>query len=105
MIPEVFKQDVNIDIRVFGFDVNVNYVYNWPVKRNDEKEPTVVHLEFRSALPIISNSGYRSHFLFSAFLKECRYGSIEELAVSLGEYLARENGYEPPHPEQQLSLF
>jgi len=84
MIPEIFKQDINFDILVFGFDVNVNYVYNWPVKRNDEKEPTVVHLEFRSASPIITSSAYRSHFLFSAFLKDCGYESIEELAVSLG---------------------
>ena len=105
MIPEIFKQDANLDIRVFGFDVNVDYVYNWPAKRNDEREPNVIHLEFRSDSHIISGTGYKSHFLFSAFLKDCGYGSIEELAVSLGEHLARENGYEPPQPEQQLSLF
>ncbi|RZJ89757.1 MAG: hypothetical protein EOO20_10055 [Chryseobacterium sp.] len=105
MIPEIFKQDMGLDIRVFGFEVNVNYVYNWPSKRNDEKEPTVVHLEFRSDSNIISCTGYRSHFLFSAFLKDCGYASIEELAVSLGEHLARENGYSPPQPERQLSLF
>jgi len=105
MIPEIFRQDVNLDIKVFGFDVNVDDVYNWPVKRNDEKEPTVVHLEFRSNSHIISSTGYRSHFLFCAFLKVCGFGFIEELAVSLGEHLARENGYEPPQPEQQLSLF
>ncbi|MFF5380919.1 hypothetical protein [Pedobacter suwonensis] len=105
MIPEIFRQDANIDILVFGFDVNVNYVYNWPSKRTDEKEPTVVHLEFRSDSQIISGTGYRSHFLFSAFLTKCGYGSIQELAVALGEHLARENGYEPPQPEQQLSLF
>ena len=65
MIPEIFKQDVNLDIRVFGFDVNVNYVYNWPVKRNDEKEPTVVHLEFRSASPsyLIPDIGHIFFFL------------------------------------------
>jgi len=105
MIPEIFKQDISFDIRVFGFDVNVNYRYNWPSKKMDGKEPMVVHLEFRSDSHIISSTGYRSHFLFSAFLKDCGYGSIEELAISLGEHLARENGYEPPQPEQQLSLF
>ncbi|WP_431294521.1 hypothetical protein [Pedobacter sp. P26] len=105
MIPEIFKEDLNIDIRVFGFDVNVNYVYHWPQKRDDGKEPMVVHLEFRSDSHVISSTGYRSHFLFSAFLTDCQYQSIAELAVSLGEHLARENGYEPPQPEQQLSLF
>jgi len=105
MIPEIFKKDENLDIRVFGFDVNVNYVYNWPNKRNYDKEPTVVHLEFRSGSQIISGTGYRSHFIFSSFLNKCGYGSIQELAIALGEHLARENGYEPPQPEQQLSLF
>ncbi|MFD2285984.1 hypothetical protein GJU39_01455 [Pedobacter petrophilus] len=105
MIPEIFKQNISLDIKVFGFEVNVDYVYNWPESRKDDKEPLVVHLEFRSNSHVISSTGYRSHFLFSAFLKDCEYKSIEELAVSLGEHLARENGYEPPQPEQQLSLF
>ncbi len=105
MIPEIFKEDCNVDIKVFGFDVNVSYVYHWPQKKCDGNTPTVVHFEFESDSKIISPTGYRSHFLFSSFLDNCHYQSIAELAISLGEHLAKENGYEPPRPEQQLSLF
>jgi len=105
MIPEIFKKDLNFDIKVFGFEVNVSYVYHWPKVREDNKEPMVVHFEFRSDSTVISSTGYRSHFLFSDFLKNCKHDSIESLAISLGEHLARENGYSPPQPEQQLRLF
>ncbi|QPH38743.1 hypothetical protein [Pedobacter endophyticus] len=105
MIPEIFREDQKVNVRVFGFEVNVDYHYHWPSRRSEGKEPLAVHLEFRSDSKVISSTGYKSHFLFSAFLKDCGYTSIEELCTALGEHLARENGYEPPEPEQQLSLF
>jgi len=105
MIPEAFKENQCVNISVFGFDVKVDYVYHWPVRRSDGKEPLAVHIEFHSDSKVISCTGYKSHFLLSAFLKDCGYTSIEELCTALGEYLAKENGYEPREPEQQLSLF
>ncbi|KRT17725.1 hypothetical protein ASU31_00050 [Pedobacter ginsenosidimutans] len=105
MIPEIFKENLNVNVRVFGFEVNVDYCYHWPSISSDGKEPLAVHFEFRSDSKIISSTGYKSHFLFSSSLKYCEYTSIEELCTAIGEHLARENGYEPPEPEQQLSLF
>jgi hypothetical protein len=105
VIPAVFKQDANLQIKVFDFDVNVVYTYHWPREIAADKEPLTVHLEFRSDYPVISQTGYRSHFLFAASLQNCSYLSIADLATALGHHLARENGYQPPQPDCQLSLF
>ena len=42
MIPEQFKQNLNLEIRVFGFPVQVNYKFYWPEKRDEnQKDPLV----------------------------------------------------------------
>lgn len=106
MIPEFFKENTQLNIKVFGFDVKVGYEYYWPIKKEDaKKDPLVIHIEFRSDSKVISETGYRSHFLFSESLKYCEHKSIEDLVRALGEHLALENGYEPPEPQIQLSLF
>lgn len=105
MIPEFFKENANLNIRVFDFQVNVNYVYHWPMRKADGKDPRVVHLEFRSDPHKISQTGYQSIFLLSAYLHEAPYRSIEELAIEMGQHVARENGYDPPEPGRQFSFF
>jgi len=106
MIPEFFKENRDLEAKIFGFDVQVGYKYWWPEKKDGQlKDPLVIHIEFRSESKVISETGYRSHFLFSEYLKHCEHKSIEDLVVSLGEHLALENGYQPPEPQSQLSLF
>ncbi|PWS32677.1 hypothetical protein [Pedobacter paludis] len=106
MIPEHFKQNIQMDIQVFGFEVQVDYRYWWPEKRSDEvKFPLVCHAEFRSDVPIISPTGYHSHFFYAELLKHSEHGSLEEMLVAIGEHLARQNGYEAPERGNQLSLF
>lgn len=106
MIPEHFKQNIQLDIRVFGFEVKVDYRYWWPeVKPESSKGPLVCHAEFRCEEPVISHTGYQSHFFYADLLKYSSHSSLEDFLIDLGENLARENGYEPPQLGNQLSLF
>lgn len=106
MVPEQFKQNTSLDIKVFGYDVQVNYSYYWLNKpRDDGKEPLISHMEFTSEVPVISGTGYRSHFFHTELLENTTFQTIEELVVHTGEQLALDNGYEPPAPKQQLRLF
>jgi hypothetical protein len=106
MIPEQFKQNIDLEIKVYGQDVQVAYRYCWLDKRPDsENEPLVSHMEFRSESPIISETGYRSHFFHTDVLDDTAYRDIEELVTEFGEHFARENGYEPPSIGHQYKLF
>jgi hypothetical protein len=109
MIPEQFKQNTILDIEVFGFPVQVNYRFYWPGdnKKIDPAapDPLVNHMEFHSDTKIISDTGYRSHFFHTDVLEDTAYQSIEELVTEFGKHFARENGYEPLAPAQQLCLF
>lgn len=106
MIPEQFKQNVNLDIQVFGHDVQVNYNYYWLDKpRQDGKEPLISHMEFTSDVPVISDTGYRSHFFHTELLHHTTFQTIAELVTHIGEKLSKDSGYEPPAPQYQLSLF
>lgn len=109
MIPEQFKQNITLQIEVFGFPVKVNYAYYWPFGKEatlpDEQEPLVSHMEFISDHPVISNTGYRSHFFFTKLLEETDFKNITELVTHVGELLSRDSGYEPPAPNRQLRLF
>ena len=106
MIPEHFKQTTCLDIKVFGLPVQVNYTFYWPeFKEKDQADPLVSHIEYHSDFHIISETGYRSHFFHTELLKDTAYSSIEELVTGIGESLAIENGYKPPAPGHQMSLF
>ncbi|WP_158993940.1 hypothetical protein [Mucilaginibacter sp. L196] len=106
MIPEQFKQNVDLEIKVYGQDVQVAYRYYWLDKHPDpEHEPLVSHMEFRSESPIISETGYRSHFFHTEVLEDTAYRDIAELVTEFGEHFARENGYEPPAIGHQYKLF
>lgn len=106
MIPEQFKQNVDLEIKVYGQDVQVVYRYYWLDKHPDsENEPLVCHMEFRSESQIISETGYRSHFFHTDVLEDTAYHDIAELVTDFGEYFARENGYEPAAIGHQYKLF
>ncbi|ARS41958.1 hypothetical protein CA265_20785 [Sphingobacteriaceae bacterium GW460-11-11-14-LB5] len=106
MIPEHFKQNIQLGIKVYGFEVQVDYHYWWPEKKSEaEQGPLKCHAEFRSDSPVISNTGYRSHFFYADLLRYSTHSTLEDLLIEIGEYLARENGYEPPSLGNQLSLF
>lgn len=104
MIPEQFKQNTSLEISVFGFPVQVNYKFYWPQKGNEQSDPLVSHIEYRSDSHIISGTGYRSHFFYTESLKGTDFASIDELVTSIGEQLALDNGYDPP-PRGQMTLF
>lgn len=105
MIPEHFKQNTSLEVKVFGFPVKVNYKFYWPDKKEEnQKDPLVSHIEYRSESTVISETGYRSHFFHTQALNRTDYGSIEELVTSIGEILALQNGYKPP-PRGQMTLF
>ncbi|MGO3108143.1 hypothetical protein [Sphingobacterium sp. JB170] len=105
MIPEQFKQNTNLEIRVFDFPVQVNYRFYWPDKKaEDQKDPLISHIEYRAESGIISETGYRSHFFHTQALDGTDYASIGELVTAIGENLAIENGYKLPH-RGQMTLF
>jgi hypothetical protein len=106
VIPEQFKQNIDLTIQVYGRDVQVSYRYYWLDKKPEPGiEPLVSHVEFRSESPIISETGYRSHFFHTSILDNTACRNIMELVTGFGEYFAREEGYEPPRPGNQLKLF
>jgi hypothetical protein len=106
MIPEQFKQNIDLEIKVFGHDVQVKYRYYWLDKHPEQgNEPLVSHMEFRSESPIISETGYRSHFFHTDVLNETAYQDIAELVTDFGEHFARAEGYEPPVIGHQFKLF
>lgn len=110
MIPEQFKVNTLLKVNIFGYDVDVNYAYSWPrIKETQlmakDENPLVSHIEFRSDSKIISQTGYRSHFFHSALLEDTTYQTLQELVTGIGEILAKENGYEPRSPANQMSLF
>lgn len=110
MIPEQFKVNTLLKVNIFGHEVDVNYAYYWPrIKEAQlkvkEEYPLVSHIEFRSESKIISETGYRSHFFHSALLEDTDYTTLQELVTGIGEILAKENGYEPRSPANQMSLF
>lgn len=105
MIPEHFKQNTNLEVRIFGFPVQADYKFYWPQKReNDQKDPLVSHIEFRADSRIVSQTGYCSHFFYTQELEKTPYTSIEQLITAIGENLAIENGYSPP-TRGQMTLF
>lgn len=105
MIPEQFKQNINLEILVFGFPVHVNDKFYWPEKRDvHPKDPLVSHIEFRSDSRIISDTGYRSHFFYTHGLIDTQLKDIEELVTAIAEKLSIENGYKPPI-QGQMTLF
>ena len=106
MIPEQFKQNADLEIKVYGQDVQVAYRYYWLDKKPDaDHEPLVAHMEFRSESQIISETGYRSHFFHTDVLDDTAYLDIAELVTDFGEHFAREHGYEPPALGHQYKLF
>ena len=105
LIPEVFKQNVGLDITVFDHPVKVVYCFWWPEKKADGKDPMFGHIEFRSDSKIISETGYRSHFFHTDYLKETSYQSISEFAQAVGEHFAKEMGHELPVRGSQLRMF
>jgi len=105
MIPEQFKQNTLLEIRVFGFPVKVDYRFYWPDKKeDDQRDPLVSHIEYRAESEIISGTGYRSYFFYTEALKDTDYTSIEELVTGIAEELAIENGHRRP-PRGQMTLF
>jgi hypothetical protein len=106
MIPEQFKQNIDLEIKVYGQDVQVSYRYYWLDKMPEPgNEPLISHMEFRSESPIISETGYRSHFFHTDVLEDTAYQDIAELVTDFGEYFARAEGYVPPAIGQQYKLF
>lgn len=109
MIPEQFKQNTTLDINVYGFPVQVNYRFYWLGNSKGidpaEPDPLVSHMEFNSDAKIISDTGYRSHFFYTQVLQDTACQTIEEFVTEIGKHLARENGYEPPGPANQMRLF
>lgn len=106
MIPEQFKQNVDLEIQVYGHEVRVNYRYYYFDKRPEPGvEPLVSHMEFHTDGSIISETGYRSHFFHTEVLEDTAYQDIAELVKEFGEHFAREEGYEPPKMGNQLKLF
>ena len=105
MIPEQFKQNLNLDIRVFGFPVQVSYKFYCPEKRGqNQKDPLVSHIVYRSDSRIISETGCRSHFFFTEVLNDTQCENIEELVTAIAEKLSIENGFSPPS-HGQMTLF
>ncbi|VTP91324.1 hypothetical protein [Sphingobacterium daejeonense] len=104
MIPEHFKQNISLEIDVFGFPVQVDYKFYWPEKRENQKDPLISHIEYRAESYVISETGYRSHFFHTKALEETDYKTIEELVTAIGEHLALDNGYNPP-TRGQMRLF
>jgi len=96
MILEHFKENLNLEISVFGFPVKVNYQFYWPDKRHvNQKDPLVSHIEFYADSRIISCSGYRSHFFYTQALNDTDCRDIKELVTSIAVKLATDNGYKP----------
>lgn len=95
-IPEHFKQNLELDIVVFDQPVKVDYCFFWPEKKENGKDPMFAHVEFRSDSVVISETGYRSHFFHTDYLKETPYKSIDEFIQALAEHFAKEMGYEAP---------
>ena len=105
MIPEQFKQNLNLEIRKHGFPVQVNYRFYWPEKRDEnQQDPLVSHIEYRCESHIISETGYRSHFFFTQGLRNTQLKDIEKLVTTIAEKLSIENGYKPP-TKGQMTLF
>lgn len=105
MIPEQFKENLELEIQVFGFPVQVNYRFYWPEKREEnQKDPLVSHIEYRADSQIISGTGYRSHFFYTQALSGTNCKDITELVTAIAENLAIENGYKPPS-QGQMTLF
>jgi hypothetical protein len=106
MIPEQFKQNIDLEIKIYGQDVKVSYRYYWLDKKPDQgNEPLISHMEFRSESPIISETGYRSHFFHTDVLEDTAYQDITELVTDFGEHFARAEGYGPPEIGHQYKLF
>lgn len=105
VIPEYFKENLELDILVFDQRVKVNYCFWWPQKKEEGKNPMFAHVEFRSDSAIISETGSRSHFFHTDYLKETPYHSVKEFVQALAEHFANEMGYEPPVPGSQLRMF
>ncbi|WP_316738479.1 hypothetical protein [Pedobacter aquatilis] len=106
MIPEEFKQNISFEISPFHKPVQVDYRFYWPEKRvGQQEDPLICHIEFRASPGPISETGYYSYFFHSKILENGDYKTIEEFALAAAEYIAKENGYKPPEPTNQLSLF
>jgi len=106
MIPEQFKQNIDLDIKVYGEDVQASYKYYYFHNPPDPgNEPLVSHMEFRSSGTIVSDTGYQSHFFHTDILEDTAYRDIRELVTAFGEHFARENGYQPPVIRHQYKLF
>lgn len=104
-IPEYFKQNLELEIMVFDQQVSIDYCFWWPEKKENGKDPMFAHIEFRSESPVISETGYRSHFFHTDYLKETSYQTINELVQAVAEHFAKEMGYEPPLRGSQLRMF
>ena len=106
MIPEQFTQNIDLEIKVYGQDVQVSHRNSWLDKKPEPgNEPLISHMEFRSESPIISETGYRSHFFHTDVLEDTAYQDITELVTEFGEHFARAEGYEPPAIGHQYKLF
>lgn len=103
--PEYFKQNVELEIKVFDYPVNVEYRFWWPEKKDNGKDPMFGHVEFRSDSAILNKTGYRSHLFYTDYLKEKPYRNINEFVQALAEHFAKEMGYEPSGHGSQLRMF
>lgn len=103
MIPELFKQNCSFEIIAFGAPVQVCYRFYWPEKKEPEQsDPLISHIEFRAAPGLVTETGYYSYFFQSRLLENGMYRDIKEFAVAAAEFIAKENGYEPPAPYSKL---
>ncbi|MGM9478058.1 hypothetical protein ACS5PU_16645 [Pedobacter sp. GSP4] len=103
MIPEVFKQNCSFEIIAFGAPVQVCYRFYSQEKREPEQiDPLISHIEFRAAPCPVSGTGYYSYFFQSRLLESGAYKGIEEFALAAAEFIAKENGFDPPAPASEL---
>lgn len=106
MIPEQFKQNIDLNINVDGHGMQVAYRYYWLDKTpSPGNEPLVSHMEFHSAPGVISHSGYLSHFFHTDVLKTTPYKDINELVTGIAEHFFRNSIYYNPVIAHQLKLF
>lgn len=104
-LPDIFRRKCQYyEFTVLGHTVKANYRF-WGYSPNpDPKGGAVIsHIEFIDT-PVVSGTGYRSHFFNPDLL--AAYSSPEEAVKELALSFMRENGTDKPAlVETQLSLF
>lgn len=105
-LSPVFKiEELNYQFTILGHSINARYRF-WGLFKPPEdrtKGSIISHIEFRDS-PVVSSTGYKSHFFQPELLKT--YSSPNEAMEALALEFMKEMGTDKQKPQiNQLSLF